>query len=209
VFNWKAIGLFVATGAGLVYYFRTEKQRIQTHKQEEMNKTVSVGKPKIGGPFTLTNHEGKAMSSTELPGRFLLVYFGFTHCPDICPEEMEKMSVVVDEVDKAHGDKTLTPVFITCDPQRDTPPVIAEYLKDFSPKMVGFTGSHEEIAKVAKSYRVYYSKPPDTAEDYLVDHSIFFYLMDPNGQFVDCYGKSQDAPTVIQSVKSHISQWNA
>lgn len=105
----------------------------------------------------------------------------------------------------------MVPIFITCDPRRDTPAVVREYIKDFHPDMIGLTGEQDEIRKVAKSFRVYVSSPPNVAEedDYLVDHSIFFYLMDPEGKFVDCYAKDTTAEEVAASFKNYVKEYLA
>lgn len=111
---------------------------------------------------------------------WLQVYFGFTHCPDICPDELDKMAEIIDRVkDAAKSDKVFQPVFITCDPARDTPDVLRRYLNEFHPDIIGLTGTYEQIKHVCKMYRVYFSTPKDVkkGEDYLVDHSIYFYLM--------------------------------
>ncbi|RKP07213.1 h-sco1, partial [Thamnocephalis sphaerospora] len=182
-FNWKAASLFVAAGTGLVWYFRNERAKIEAARKY-------YGKPKLGGPFELIDQNGQPRSERDFMGKYMLVYFGFTNCPDICPEEMDKMAEVVDQLDAESEFKdAVTPVFITCDPQRDSVERVRDYVKEFHAKMVGLTGSHEQVAKAARAYRVYYSKPPDVeeGEDYLVDHSIFFYLMDPEGKFVDYY----------------------
>ena len=108
------------------------------------------------------------------------VYFGFTHCPDICPDELDKMAEIIDRVKEAtKGENIFLPVFITCDPARDTPQVLREYLKEFHPDIIGLTGTYEQVKHVCKQYRVYFSTPKDVkpGEDYLVDHSIYFYLM--------------------------------
>lgn len=113
------------------------------------------------------------------------VYFGFTHCPDICPDELDKMAVIIDKVrEEAKSDAVFQPVFITCDPSRDTPEVLRTYLKEFHSGIMGLTGTYEQVKHVCKQYRVYFSTPRDVkpGEDYLVDHSIYFYLM---GEFVD------------------------
>lgn len=104
----------------------------------------------------------------------------------------------------------LVPVFITCDPRRDTPAIVEEYVKDFHEDLIGLTGTEEEIRKVAKLFRVYVSSPPDISEgdDYLVDHSIFFYLMDPQGKFLDCYGQNSEAQAVAESFKSYYKEYN-
>lgn len=105
----------------------------------------------------------------------------------------------------------MTPIFISCDPLRDTVPVVREYVRDFHPSLVGLTGTHEAVARVAKSYRVYISTPSaiQDGEDYLVDHSIFFYLMDPEGKFVDCYPKDTTAKEIAQGVKKYAEEYLA
>lgn len=111
------------------------------------------------------------------------MYFGFTHCPDICPDELDKMAKIIDNVKEQCGGKTLMrPVFITCDPARDTPTVLRNYLAEFHPDIIGLTGTYQQIKNVCKQYRVYFSTPQNVkpGEDYLVDHSIYFYLMGMN-----------------------------
>ena len=113
------------------------------------------------------------------------IYFGFTHCPDICPEELDKMAGMIDRV-KAHAGNVLRPVVISCDPARDTPVVMKKYLEEFHPDMIGLTGTWEQIKATCKAYRVYFSTPSDVkpGQDYLVDHSIYFYLMGTYISFV-------------------------
>ncbi|KAF9126441.1 Cu-binding protein [Mortierella sp. 14UC] len=211
--NWKTFAVFTATGAGLLFYFREEKKRVEIARAEEARlarESATYGKPKIGGPFSLIDQNGIRTTNEDFKGRYMLIYFGFTNCPDICPEELDKMAEVLDTI---NGDpeigNVITPIFITCDPQRDTVAEVKEYVKDFHKDLIGLTGTLEEIARIAKSYRVYFSKPPKVApgEDYLVDHSIFFYLMSPDGKFVDCYAKDHDAEHVSKSVKQHILEF--
>ncbi|CAO3591375.1 unnamed protein product [Absidia cylindrospora] len=212
-FTWKAAAAFLGTGAGLLIYFQNEKKRVEEERiAKEKETTKSYGKPKIGAPFTLTNaNTGLSSSSDDFKGRYYMVYFGFTHCPDICPEELDKMAEVVDNIkaDKDLGEGVLVPVFITCDPRRDNAEIVKEYIQDFHPDMIGFTGDQETIRSVAKSFRVYVSSPPNVAEgeDYLVDHSIFFYLMDPEGKFVDCYAKDTTSDEVTHSFKSYVKEY--
>ena len=110
---------------------------------------------------------------------------------------------------EAQAPGTLTPVFVTCDPERDGPEVLKSYLAEFHPGFVGLTGTYEQIKDMCKAYRVYFSTPPDAAptDDYLVDHSIFFYFMDPNGQFVDAFGKVSTVSDVVERVKKEITRW--
>lgn len=199
--------LFVATGIGLYYYFKHEKAKLEENKKRKLE-NQAVGRPRIGGPFSLVSSTGHPFTHEDLLGSFSLIYFGFTNCPDICPEELDKMSTVVDEVAKTHG-PVINPVFITCDPARDRVPLVAEYVADFHPRMIGLTGTYDEIKQACKAYRVYFSTPPgaDPTSDYLVDHSIFFYLMDPEGKFVDAFGKSSTKDEVLGKVLDYIQRW--
>lgn len=179
-------------------------------KQKKMEEQAAIGRPRIGGPFELVSSTGHPFTEKDLLGSFSLIYFGFTNCPDICPEELDKMSAVVDEVAKTHG-YVINPVFITCDPARDRVPMVAEYIADFHPRMVGLTGSYEAVKAACKAFRVYFSTPPgaDPSTDYLVDHSIFFYLMDPEGKFVDAFGKSSTEEEVRDKALDYIQRWRA
>ncbi|KAI8989483.1 SCO1/SenC-domain-containing protein [Pilobolus umbonatus] len=208
-FTFKAAAAFLGVGAGLLLYFKSEKNKVEIlrkQKEIEKNSPQSYGKPKLGGHYSLTNAEtGTPFGSDDMKGRFALIYFGFTHCPDICPEELDKMADVVDQTNKKIGENILIPVFITCDPRRDTLPVVKEYIKDFHKDLIGLTGTEEDIRKVAKLFRVYVSSPPESMEedDYLVDHSIFFYLMDPEGVFLDCYSQNSEANDVFNSFSQY------
>lgn len=135
----------------------------------------------LGGPFTLVDHTGRTVTERDFAGRVLLVYFGYTYCPDVCPTELGTMVAAIDAMGAA-GER-VTPVFITIDPERDTQAGIADYVSRFHPRMVGLTGTSEQIAQAARAYRVYYAKvqPRDTTE-YLMDHSSFIYLVGPDGR---------------------------
>lgn len=145
---------------------------------------TSAGQALIGGPFTLVDQTGKRVTEKTFAGKPTLVYFGFTSCPDVCPSGLQVISAALDKLGpRADG---ITPVFITLDPERDTPQVLAEYLKSFHPRLVGLTGTLEETDAAAKAYRVYFRKVADVAfpGGYTVDHSSFMYLMDASGQYV-------------------------
>jgi protein SCO1 len=154
----------------------------------------SSGAALIGGPFSLVGGDGKPVTDRDFRGRYMLIFFGFTHCPDICPAELQVITQALEQLgDKA---KNVVPIFITLDPERDTPEAMANYVKSFGPNFVGLTGSPEAIAAAAKAYRVAYSKVEnkESAGDYSVDHSALVYLMDPEGRYVThfSYGLSAD-----------------
>lgn len=145
---------------------------------------VAPGAAKIGGPFTLENGDGQAVSSAAFRGEYMLIYFGYTYCPDVCPTTLTAVATALDKL----GPKAapLVPVFITVDPARDTPAVMKRYAAAFSPRIVGLTGTEAQIGAVAKEYRVYYAKHKTGPgpNDYLMDHSSLLYLMGPDGKFV-------------------------
>jgi protein SCO1/2 len=145
---------------------------------------ASSGKALIGGPFTLLEPDGTNVTDQTFAGKPMLVYFGFTNCPDVCPSGLQVISAALDKLGpKADG---ITPLFITVDPERDTPQVLGEYVKSFNPRIIGLSGSPQDIAAVTKAYRVYVNKVPNDKEPerYGVDHSSFMYLMDAKGEYV-------------------------
>lgn len=151
---------------------------------QQSGETAYTGKALVGGPFTLTDQSGKRVTEKDFQGKYMLVFFGFTHCPDICPSGLQVMSAALDKLgDKA---KDVVPIFISLDPERDTPQKLAEYLKSFGDRFVGLTGSPEETAATAKAYRVFYQKVPDdkVAGEYTIDHAAIIYLMGKNGEFI-------------------------
>jgi len=203
---------FLVAGVGMTLYFRYEKERLQRQRIAEASK--GVGKPRVGGSFELVDHNARVWSSEEMKGKFSLVYFGFTHCPDICPEELDKMASMIDLVRVSIPpsdplNPELLPIFITCDPERDTPPILKTYLKEFHEDLVGLTGTWEQIKAVCKLYRVYFSTPQgiEKGKDYLVDHSIYFYLMDPEGDFIEAIGRTHSAENGARIIAEHMGDW--
>ena len=138
----------------------------------------------VGGPFTLEDGNGKPVTDRDFRGKYMLVYFGYTYCPDVCPTTLNEVADALDHL----GPKAdrLQPIFITVDPKRDTPAVMKQYTAAFSPRLLGLTGTPEQIAKVAKEYRVYYAehRTGPGPNDYSMDHSSMLYLMGPDGKFV-------------------------
>lgn len=138
----------------------------------------------LGGPFTLVDQDGRAVTDADFRGKYLLIYFGYTFCPDVCPTSLTRNADAL----KLIGDKAekVQPILISIDPERDTPEVLKPYVKAFGPNLIGLTGTPEQIAQVAKEYRVYYGKSPSATPDgpYLVDHSAFTYLIAPDGRFL-------------------------
>ncbi|MEQ1710146.1 MAG: SCO family protein [Hyphomicrobium sp.] len=163
--------------------------------------SVSTGKALIGGPFSLVDHDGKPVTERDFAGRPMLVMFGFTSCPDICPSGLQLMAAALEKL----GDKgrTLTPLFISLDPERDTPAKLKDYVSSFHPAIRGLTGTVADVASAAKAYRVYYKKVPlDGGEGYTIDHSSFFYIMDGKGEFITHVPHSANPDALSLRLKS-------
>lgn len=162
------------------------------------------GKALIGGPFTLVDQTGKTVTDQDFRGRYMLVFFGFTHCPDICPAELKVMSAALD----ALGPKadSVVPIFITLDPERDTQAAMDAYVKNFGPRFVGLTGSSEQIAAAAKAYRVAYSKfqQDKTSSDYSIDHSALVYLMGKNGEYITHFAYGTPAAQMTETLRRYL-----
>jgi protein SCO1 len=138
--------------------------------------------PQIGGHFALSTADGRRVTDRTFRGKWLLVYFGYTSCPDVCPTTLSSMALALEKLGPL-ADK-IQPLFITVDPARDTAKLVGEYVKDFDPRFVGLTGSPQEIATTAHDFRVYYRVRQLGNNEYVVDHSSFIYVIDPNGAFV-------------------------
>jgi protein SCO1 len=142
----------------------------------------SAGASAIGGPFSLIDQDGRTVTDKDLRGRPFLVFFGFTHCPDVCPTALFEISEVLGKL--GPDAQRVSALFVTIDPERDTPVQMKDYLSSFNPRLVGLTGDPAAIAAVAKEYRVYVKKVPLDHGDYTMDHTALVYLMDKDGRFV-------------------------
>lgn len=146
--------------------------------------TTTTGKALIGGPFTLTDQNGKKVTDKDFRGRHMLVFFGFTNCPDICPAGLQLIAAALDKL----GPKAekVTPIFVSVDPERDTPEKLATYVKNFDDRIVGLSGTPEEVAAIARAYRVFYEKTPNekSPSEYGMNHTSIIYLMGPDGTYV-------------------------
>jgi protein SCO1 len=165
----------------------------------------TTGKALIGGHFALIDQTGKPITDRDFRGRYLLVFFGFTHCPDICPTELQVMAAALEALSPQER-KEIVPVFITLDPERDTPEVMATYVKNFGQDFVGLTGSAESISAVAKDYRIAYSKfqQDKTSGDYTIDHSSLVYLMDKNGDYITHFAYGIPAAKITEMLRRYL-----
>lgn len=158
----------------------------------------SSGGGSIGGPFELVAGNGKTVTDKEIINQPSLVYFGYTFCPDVCPYDVARNVAVVDILEEKGID--VVPVFVTIDPRRDTPDVVAEYAEAYHPRMVGLTGSEKQIKTAADAYRVYFKKQGGEGGNYLVDHSTFTYLMFPGNRFADYFRRDDTAEEMATRV---------
>ncbi|XP_074597603.1 protein SCO2 homolog, mitochondrial-like [Brevipalpus obovatus] len=203
--TWKSVTIgsviLGSFGAGYVFLEQEKKLMAKKLRLESLRKT-------IGGAFNLTDHHGQSFGSDKLLGRWVLIYFGFTHCPDICPEELEKITDVINVLDANPSITKVEPLFVSVDPARDTPQAVEKYLKDFHPRLLGLTGSQEDVNKVTQLFRVYsHAAIPDEHNEYIVDHTIITYLINPDGEFVDYYMRSNSVEQIVKSVIAHMKDY--
>lgn len=163
----------------------------------------SFGEALIGGPFTLVDGEGTTRTDEDFRGKLMLIYFGFTYCPDVCPTELQAMGQALDQLGPK-GD-AVQPILISIDPERDTPEVIGQYVESFHPRMIGLTGSPEQVAAAAKAYRVYYRKATvEGASEYLMDHSSIVYLMDRQGKFLTHFSHGTSPEDMAKGIEKFL-----
>ncbi|NWR60667.1 SCO2 protein, partial [Bucorvus abyssinicus] len=192
----------VAGGAWL--YLREEKGRRQQARRRAELQALALGQ----GDFELVDQHGHPRRKGDFLGQWVLLYFGFTHCPDVCPEELEKLGRAVALLEEQPGLPPVQPLFITVDPERDDAAALARYLRDFHPRLLGLTGSPEAVRAASSAYRVYASAgPKDSDGDYVVDHTILIYLLGPDGLFLDYYGRGKSDAQIAQSVRRHMETY--
>jgi protein SCO1/2 len=194
--NTRIALIAAAFAAGLVLCFCVMLLVSQVMFTSNLPQTAT-----IGGPFRLTDQNGRTVTEQDFKGAPFLVFFGFTHCPDVCPTTLFEVSEIL---------RTLGPdaarvrvAFITVDPERDTPTALKDYLSSFDPHMEGLTGDPAAIAAVAKAYRVYYKKVP-LDEGYTMDHTAIVYLMDKDGNFVSPFNLKRTAEAAAADLRRYL-----
>ena len=158
----------------------------------------------IGGPFALVDHNGKPRTDADFRGKLLLIYFGYSYCPDVCPTDLQQIGRAVDGLGTAG--EAVQPLFITLDPERDTAAHLADYVRLFHPRLIGLTGSAEQIARMARAYKVYYAKYPLGSPDYVIDHSSFIYLVDRSGRYIGFFPPGTTADRMIEMSRPYLTE---
>ncbi|MFV0280300.1 MAG: SCO family protein [Rhodoblastus sp.] len=183
LYLWIASAIAVAAFAGFIYFGSGGPQQ-----------------PSIGGPFRLKTPDGQVIDNAALKGKPYAIFFGFTHCPEVCPTTMADMTALMGKLGDAAKDFKI--YFVTVDPERDTPAAMRDYVASFAPYVVALTGSPEEIATAAKAFRVYYRKTPLENGDYTMDHSAFVYLMRKDGSFSTVIGYQEKPDRALEKLKA-------
>jgi cytochrome oxidase Cu insertion factor (SCO1/SenC/PrrC family) len=163
------------------------------------------GRGLVGGPFALTDHHGRQRTDADFRGKLLLIYFGYTYCPDVCPADLLQIGLAVDKLGTV-GD-AVQPLFISVDPERDTADVLAHYVGQFHPRLVGLTGTAEQIRAVADAYKAYYARysPPGGGE-YLIDHTGFIYLMGRAGEYLGFFPPGTTADRMAEIIGQQLAR---
>ncbi|KTF69694.1 SCO family protein [Sphingomonas sp. HT-1] len=157
---------------------------------------------RIGGPFTLTDQNGKRVQDADFAGKYRIVYFGYTYCPDVCPTDLAKIGAAFRALEK-QAPRTaakIVPLFISVDPERDTPAQLKQYVGNFHPRLIGLTGTPQQVAQVAKAYAIAYMKQP-TPSGYLMGHSEVAYLMGPDGKPITSLPLEKDPPAIVAELE--------
>jgi protein SCO1/2 len=203
--TFASLAITAAAGVGLLTYYQLEKEKKISQVASEV---VSTGKAALGGPWVLVNQDGVPKTDACFRGQYMLLYFGFTYCPDICPSELVKIGKVMDEL-KAKKITNIKPVFISVDPARDTVGQMKFYAKDFHPAFEFLTGTKDQVAAATRAFRVYFSKANEQAddeEDYLVDHSIVFYFLAPDGTFLEFFTQRAQIGDIVDKIAGHVKK---
>ncbi|UCH75102.1 MAG: SCO family protein [Rhodospirillales bacterium] len=206
LFLWFAAATAIAVYGALNIYQRGTVPR--TGDDERQKTAEQVAREIVTGEFDLVGSDLEAVSDTDFRGNWLLVFFGFTHCPDVCPTTLGTIALIMDELGPEA--ERMQPVFITVDPERDTPEVIGSYVAAFHPKIVGLTGTEQQIAAAAKSYRAYYARIPlrdgdGSADDYTMDHSAHIYLIDPDGIYATVFSPADPIGTILKTLRARMA----
>lgn len=208
IIRWTLLGLIglIVLGVAFLKFLPNSsfERRAQPVADNAPGETVAGSGASIGGPFNLIDDNGRPVTEAACRGRWMLVFFGYTDCPDECPLTLQKMAIALDALGPLAG--RIAPLFITVDPARDTPHRLATYLANFGSRIIGLTGNSEQIAAVAKAYRVYYSPAEHEQSGIdLVSHSTFLYLMNPSGQLDALFAPDTGADQLAAVLRARLA----
>jgi protein SCO1/2 len=195
--NFRILLAFGAFCAGLVFCFG-----VVLLVSGRMSSPGAQQTAAIGGAFSLTDQNGATVTDRDFLGRPFLVFFGFTHCPDVCPTTLFEVSEIMRKL--GPDAERMRAVFITVDPERDTPQALKDYMSSFDPRLKGLTGDVPAIAAVAKAYRVYFKKVPLEPEGYTMDHTAIVYLMDKEGRFASPFSLKRTTDAAVADLRKHL-----
>lgn len=193
---------FVAIAVGIAAWFLTPG----APEAPDQSAGIALTEADIGGPFELTDHRGNRVRDDDFRGRYMLVFFGFTHCPDVCPSTLRDISMALDHLDDEAD--ALQPLFITVDPERDDVEAMADYVTAFDSRILGLTGTRDEIDRATAAYRIYSARFPLGENDYTMDHSAFTYLMDREGKYLAHFSFGIDPEEMAEGIDHAIETWD-
>jgi len=209
--GWRAAALVLAVALGaaaLLYWPRHPPQADRRADAARLMNDLMSGKVPIGGPFTLTDQHGRQRNLSEFRGRLVLLYFGYTYCPDVCPTDLLAIGQTIQSLG-ARGAE-VQPIFITLDPERDTREILRAYVPNFHPSFVALSGSVDEVRRVATAYKVFFEKVPTTdASRYLIDHAAFTFLLDREGNYLGLFPPGTPAERMTPIVSEQLAMKEA
>jgi protein SCO1/2 len=194
--------VWIAVLGAIVLYTQYEGGGLPGTEDKEVHRIDQI--VDVGGPFELTDHNGRAVSAESFHGQYMLVYFGYTWCPDVCPVDVLVMGQAIEMLGPV-GEQ-VQPLFVTVDPARDTVSSLAKYATNFHPRLLALTGREDQVAAAAAAYKVYYGKgeEAESPDDYLIDHTNYMYLMGPDGAFLEVFPHGMRPAEVAQSIGQHL-----
>ncbi len=204
---WFAVATAIALFAALQFISRLTPQPVG--EAEQARTAEEIGREIVTGEFSLVDGQGKPVSDIDFRGSWLLIFFGYTHCPDVCPTTLGSVALVLDEL--GSDAESLQPLFITVDPARDSPDVVREYAAAFHPKIIGLTGSEQQVAAAARSHRAYYARATASngtsadADDYAMDHSAHLFLMDPDGVYATAFSQTTTVEAMVRIIRERMT----
>lgn len=201
--------IVIAVIAGFFIYMgqdsSSSQNQLQTDVAEAPSAVQNLDGVDIGGPFSMVDHNGKAVTDQSYGDSYKMIYFGFTFCPHICPTELQKMAAIF-EILGDQGEQIL-PIFVTTDPERDTPDVMKEYVSHFHPRMIGLTGSLEQVKNIQDEYRVYAAKAEDPQlSDYTMNHSSYMYLVAPDNTLLGLYSEDSSPSDIAKNIQAVLNR---